>query len=145
MEECKLDVRVVPDLMSGIKIMGVIYQARSADSDRDDPETGLNSGSQRSILEKYGTQMDADTGSRNSRANSQANNSLDGKLAQRVIYQILFSRKDSKIIGVSESCLKHFGLKSRFFNFHLDRNKQDSSIVKLLDLCPEFVAQIFQM
>jgi len=33
LDECKLDVRVVPDLMNGIKIMGVIYKTRLLDED----------------------------------------------------------------------------------------------------------------
>jgi len=35
LDECKLDVRVVPDLMNGIKIMGVIYKTRLLDDDED--------------------------------------------------------------------------------------------------------------
>lgn len=33
-EECKLDVRVVPDLMNGIKIMGGMYKIRNNEDDQ---------------------------------------------------------------------------------------------------------------
>ena len=38
LDECKLDVRVVPDLMNGIKIMGVIYKTKLSDEEgEEDP------------------------------------------------------------------------------------------------------------
>lgn len=89
LDECKLDVRVVPDLMNGIKIMGVIYKTRLTEKqeEEDSQNAGGNSASQKSLIQKYGTQADGGMGSKqNFNMNTEIENSLDGKITQKVVY-----------------------------------------------------------
>ena len=58
-----------------------------------------------------------------------------------MVYQILFLRENSRIIGVTETCSKHFGLKSSFFDSALEQDKYDESMITLEDLCPDFAAE----
>lgn len=134
--ECSLDVRVVPDLVNGIRMIGVVQENDIGLSPSINFSDSLDENSIQNLLMKRKIEkknnLKNDPFLQNSSEDDFDNMDED---THHITYQILFNRIDSKIIGVNEACYRHLGMKSSFFS--RNRILHERNTIYLDEISPE--------
>ena len=156
--ECTLDVKVVPDLVFGIRLVGVIYENKIGpdveihkSDERSDIEVGKlqKPGSMKLLFRDSNKILESKFNANNSTNPFRTSKVMDSddisigmemEKTEQVTYQILFLRSTSRIMGVSETCFKHLGLKSSFFNGNVFLSEE--SRVGLDDISPKLAKDL---